>query len=112
MALDSLLFTRDPFPVVNVNYLLTRSDHNTRVVLFVTKLQLAPGEVSSAVVVDLLDSSNVSFHVPAEDVRAVPNFDFTQVIFRLPDNLAAGECVVQVTAHGQVTNTGTIRIRR
>jgi hypothetical protein len=111
-ALDSLLFTRDPFPVVNVNYLLTRSDHNTRVVLFVTKLQLAPGEVSSAVVVDLLDSSNVSFHVPAEDVRAVPNFDFTQVIFRLPDNLAAGECVVQVTAHGQVTNTGTIRIRR
>lgn len=112
VALDSMLFTRDPFPIVNVNNLLTRSDLNTRVILFMTNLQLAPGEVSSAVVVDLLDSSNVTFHVPAEDVRAVPNFDFTQVIFRLPDNLAAGKCVVKVIAHGQVTNTGTIRIRR
>jgi hypothetical protein len=112
VALDSMLFTRDPFPIVNVNNLLTRSDLNTRVILFVTNLQLAPGESSSAVVVDLLDSSNVSFHVPAEDVRAVPNFDFTQVIFRLPDNLAAGKCVVKVIAHGQVTNAGTIRILR
>jgi hypothetical protein len=111
-ALDSMLFTRDPFPVVNVSNLLTRSDHNTRVILFVTNLQLAPSEVSSAVVVDLLDSSDISFHVPAEDVRAVPGFDFTQVIFRLPDNLAAGECVVKVIAHGQVTNTATMRIRR
>ena len=112
VALDSLLFTRDPFPIVNINYLLSRSDHNTRVILFVTNLQLAQGEISSAVTVDLLDSSNVSFHVPAEDVRAVPNFDFTQVVFRLPDNLAAGECVVKVIAHGQVTNTATIRIQR
>jgi hypothetical protein len=111
-ALDSMLFTRDPFPIVNVNNLLTRSDHNTRVTLFVTKLQLDPGEVSSAVTVDLLDSSSVSFHVPAEDVRAVPNFGFTQVVFRLPDTLASGECVVKVIAHGQVTNTGTIRIQR
>ena len=111
-ALDSMLFTRDPFPIVNVTNFLIRSDHNTRVILFVTNLQLAPGEVPSAVVVDLLDSSNVSFHVPAEDVRAVPAFDFTQVIFRLPDNLAAGQCVVRVIAHGQVTNIGTIRIQR
>jgi hypothetical protein len=111
-AVESMFFTRDPFPIVNVNNLLSRSDHNTRVILFVSNLQLAAGEASSAVVVDLLDSSNVSFHVPAEDVRAVPNFVLTQVVFRLPDNLAAGECVVKVIAHGQVTNTGTIRILR
>jgi hypothetical protein len=111
-ALDAMLFTRDPFPIVNLNNFLIRSDHNTRVILFVTNLQLAAGEVSSAVVVELLDSSNVSFHVPAEDVRAVPAFDFTQVVFRLPDNLASGQCVVKVIAHGQVTNTGTIRIQR
>jgi hypothetical protein len=111
-ALESMLFIRDPFPIVNLKNFLTRSDPNTRVILFVTNLKLAPGEVSSAVVVDLFDSSGVSFQVPAEDVRAVPAFDFTQVIFRLPDNLAPGECVVKVIAHGQVTNTGTIRIQR
>jgi len=111
-ALESMLFIRDPFPIVNVKNFLTRSDPNTRVILFVTNLQLAPGEVSSAVVVDLFDSSNISFQIPAEDVRSVPAFDFTQVIFRLPDNLAAGECVIRVIAHGQVTNTATIRIRR
>src|SRR5262249_57929176 len=74
-------------------------------------LQLLPGEPSSNVVVNLVDSSNQSFDVPAEDIRSVPNFDFVQVIFRLPNNLAVGTCIVKVKAHGQVTNSASIRIR-
>jgi hypothetical protein len=44
-ALDSLLFLRDPFPVVNSADVLNLGvDRNTRVVVFVTNLQLAQGE--------------------------------------------------------------------
>jgi uncharacterized protein (TIGR03437 family) len=59
--------------------------------------------------VNLVDANNQSFDVPAEDVRG-GNFAFTQVKFRLPDNLEAGTCMVTIKAHGQVSNTGTIRI--
>jgi hypothetical protein len=111
-ALDSVLFLRDPFQVVKVNdYLNLGVDRNTRVIVFVTNLQLAQGETSSSVVVNLIDSNNQSYDVAAEDVQLVPNFNFTQVIFRLPNNLPAGTCTVIIKAHGQVSNAGTIRIR-
>jgi hypothetical protein len=111
-ALDSMIFLRDPFPVVNtVNLLNPGPDRNTRVVIFVTNLQLAPGETAASVVVSLIDSRNQIYDLAAEDVRPVPNFSFTQVVFRLPDGLSTGTCSIRVKAHGQVSNTGTIRIR-
>jgi subtilisin family serine protease len=111
-ALDSVLFLRDPFPVVNGADLLNLGvDRNTRVLLFVMNLQLAQGETSASVVVNLIDNNNQSYDVAAEDVRLVPNFQFTQVIFRLPNNLPAGTCTIIVKAHGQFSNAGTIRIR-
>jgi outer membrane protein assembly factor BamB len=111
-AIDSILFLRDPFPVVNgANLLNLGSDRNTRVILFVRNLQLAQGEPSTTVVIDLIDSNGQVYEVAAEDVRPVPGFDFTQVVFRLPDNLAAGTCTIRVKAHGQVSNAGTLRIR-
>jgi Zn-dependent metalloprotease len=108
-ALDGMLFIRDPFPVVNV--LNPGFDKNTRVIIYTTNLQLAPGETASAVVVNLIDSNNQSYDVAAEDVRSVPNSAFTQVIFRLPTSLAVGTCTIKVKAYGQVSNAGTIRIR-
>jgi len=111
-ALDSILFLRDPFPVVNAADLLNRgSDQNTRVVVFVANLQLTPGDPASAVKVSLIDGNNQSYELDAEDVRPVPGFNFTQVIFRLPNNLPAGACALNVKAYGQVSNTGTLRIR-
>jgi len=111
-SLDSLLFLRDPFPVLNgANLLNPGSDRNTRVIVFVRNLQLAQGEDASAVVVHLLDGNNQNYDVTAENVRPVSNSDFVQVIFRLPNNLAAGTCVVSIKAHGQTSNTGTMRIR-
>jgi hypothetical protein len=111
-ALDSILFTRDPFPVVNTANLLNPGvDRNTRVLVFAINLQLLPGESSSAVTVSLVDSNNQSFDIPAEDVRAAPNFPFTQVVFRLPDNIAVGACTITLKAHGQTSNSGSIRIR-
>ena len=112
VALDSLLFLRDPFPVVNIANLLNPSaDRNTRVILFVANLQLLPNEASSSVVVNLIDSNNQSYDISAEDVRPVPNLALKQVIFRLPNNLAPGLCTLTVKAHGQTSNPGKMTIR-
>ena len=110
-AFDSVLLLRDPFHVQSLaDWLNLGSDRNTRVVVFAANLKLNQGETASAVVVHVVDSSNQSYDVAAEDVRLVPNLDFTQVTFRLPDNLSAGACMVTVKAHGQSSNIGTIRI--
>jgi outer membrane protein assembly factor BamB len=112
VALDSLLFLRDAFPVVNVANLLNSStDRNTRVTLFVANLQLLPNEDSSSVIVNLIDSNNHSYEISAEDVRPVPNVALKQVIFRLPNNLAIGQCTVRVKAHGQTSNPGKMTIK-
>jgi hypothetical protein len=111
-TLDSLLFLRDPFAVVSPGNLLNQTnDRNTRVIVFVTNLQPSQGEPSTAVVINLVDSNNQSYNIAAEDVRLVPNFDFVQVIFRLPNNLPIGTCTIKINAHGQVSNSGTIRIK-
>jgi outer membrane protein assembly factor BamB len=111
-ALDSLLFLRDPFPVINfANLLNTSTDRNTRVIVFVANLQLLQNETASSVIVNLVDSSNQSYDIPAEDVRPVRNSEFAQVIFRLPDNLAPGVCTLRVKAHSLTSNPGKMTIK-
>ena len=110
-AFDSILFLRDPFTVISEGNLLNQGqDRNTRVIIFLTNLQLAQGELSSSVIVSLLDSKGQSYEIGAEAVQPIPYFNFTQVIFRLPDNLSPGTCTLKVKAHGQESNAGTIRI--
>lgn len=110
-AIDSILFLRDPFPVINAANLLNQgTDKNTRVIIFVTNLQLAQGESPSAVIVNLVGSNNQPYEIGAEDVRFISSFNFTQVTFRLPDSLASGTCLVKVRAHGLESNAGTMRI--
>ena len=109
-ALESMLLVRDPFHVLSIaNWLNLGSDRNTRVTVF-SNLQLSPGEAVSIVTINLLDSSNQSFDVPAEDVRALFNTPFTQVSFRLPNNLASGVVQVTIKVRGHTSNTGTVRI--
>lgn len=110
-VLDAASFMRDPFPVVNMLGPLLGGQTNRRVMIFASNLQLAQGDTSSAVVVNLIDSNNKSYDIPAEDVRPVPNCPFVQIIFRLPDNLPVGNCTVRVTVHGQLSNLGVFRIR-
>jgi phosphatidylserine/phosphatidylglycerophosphate/cardiolipin synthase-like enzyme len=111
-SVDSLLFSRDPFPIVNgVDVLNPGSDRNTRVVVFVRNLQMAQDEPASSVIVNLIDDGGQDFDVAAEAVRPVSNTDFVQVIFRLPAGLAAGTCTLKVKAHGLTSNAGSMRIR-
>ena len=111
-AVDSMLFTRDPFPVVNPNSLLNRTaDKNTRLLVFAINLQLAFGETPAVVVINIVDANNQIIDVSAEDVRAVSNTDLTQITFRLPNNLAVGTCTLKLKFHNQISNSGIIRIR-
>ena len=108
-AVESLFFTRDPFKVKNFADFFAPGQ-NTIVMVFAQNLRLNQGETSADVVVNLVDGNNQNFDVPAADVRALPNTDLAQVLFRLPDTLATGTCNVTIKAHGQSSNMGTIRI--
>ena len=108
-AIESFLFTRDPFAVESqANWL--PPGPNTFVMIFAQNLRLNQGETAANVIVNLVDGNNQSFDVPASDVRALPNTDLTQIQFRLPDALAPGTCKVTIKAHGTTSNMGTIRI--
>jgi hypothetical protein len=110
-AFDALLFVRDPFRVVGIpDWWNPGADRNTRVLVFSPNLTLNPGETAADVTVTLVDSTNQTHNIAAEDVRAAPNSTFNQVRFRLPNNLPPGTCVVTIRAHGQTSNTGTFRI--
>ena len=110
-AFESFLLTRDPFKVKSVaTFFNLPPGQNTLVMVFAQNLTLNQGEPASTVIVNLVDANNQSFDVPAADVRAVPNVDFMQVLFKLPDTLAPGTCKVTIKLHGQTSNLGTIRI--
>ena len=110
-AIDSFLFTRDPFRLNRIaGWFNFPAGQDTIVMIFARNLRLNPGETASDVIVNLVDANNQSFDVPATNVSAVQNVDLTQVLFRLPDALAPGTCKVTLKAHGQTSNMGTIRI--
>jgi hypothetical protein len=112
-AVDSLLFARDPFSIIApVNPpLRNNADPNTRVILFVTNFLLLTNETPASVAITLTDANSVVHNLTAEDVRTTPGSIFTQVIFRVPNNIAPGTCAVTLTAHSLTSNTGTIRIK-
>ncbi len=107
-AFDSILWIRDPFPIVNSgNLLVPASDRNTRVAIFVANM---PNVAASSVVVNLIDSNNTSFDITPQDVHEFTELQFTQVTFRLPNGMASGTCRVKVTTQNLVSNTATFRI--
>ena len=110
-ALDAVLQTRDPFRLLSdMSWLPNLNDHSTRVTLIAKNLELNPGESPTAVIVRITAVGGGFFDVPAEDVRPIHDFEFTQVVFRLPNNLPVGTRTVTIRAHGRVSNAGTIRI--
>ena len=111
IALDSPTLVRDPFPLTNPSNF--SSDGRTRVMFFVTNLDLAPNENSSDVVAQAHDGANNVFPLTVEFVGKVPGFDWlTQVVVRLPDNLPSGQAVfLSVTFHGQTSNQARIQLR-
>ena len=112
IALDSILLTPDPLPLINsANLLNTSPDKNTRVLVFVRNLRLDPGELPSAVVVHLLDPITARTHIiPAENVYSDIHADFSQVAFRLPDDISPQLINVSVHFHGLTSGVGRFRV--
>lgn len=110
-ALDALLAVRDPFPVQGIpDFWPNVVDKNTRVAFYVRGLQLNPGEQPSAVFVRFNFNFSFVVNVPAEDVRSIPNSEFTQVVVRLPTGLPPNTYSIQILAHSRFSNAGTIRV--
>ncbi|HET6890677.1 MAG TPA: metallophosphoesterase [Pyrinomonadaceae bacterium] len=110
VALDSVTWLREPFPVVTShNFSL---DARTRLVLFATHVNLTPGENTSVVTAQAEDSQNRIFPLAVEFVGKVPRFEWlTQVIVKLPDELATVEEVrVSINVRGVSSNKAPLRV--
>jgi hypothetical protein len=111
VALDSVIQTRDPFPLLHpLNFGL---DQRTRVSLFVWRLELLPGEDASAVTVLAEDDGGQFFSLPVEFVGAVSGVtNVKQVIVKLSDGITSPTSLrMKVTLRGASSNKGMIRIK-
>lgn len=109
-ALDSVLFRADPFNLLNVNNLSL--DQRTRIILFVVGLELMPGENNSVITAQAEYAGTGPLPVAIEYVGKVPNFEFTQVNLRLPNELAnAGEVLVSLKLRGVPSNKVVINVK-
>lgn len=109
-ALDSVLFRADPFNILNVNNFSL--DQRTRIILFVVGLELMPGENNSVITAQAEYAGNGPFPLDIEYVGKVPNFEFTQVNLKLPNELAnAGEVLVSLKLRGVPSNKVVINVK-
>jgi len=111
IALDSVTFVRDPFPLTTV--LNFSPDHRTRIMLFGMNLNLLPGENASAVTARAEDAALNIYPLTVEFVGKVAGFDWlTQVVVRLPDNTPTGQSLfVSVTLRGHTSNKIRVRMK-
>jgi len=112
-AVDSVLFLRDPFRVVNpANMVKDPFIPNTGVIVFAENLELAFFESASAVGVVVTDSNNITFNMIAAQVTpvSISGLNLKQVNFLLPTGIAPGTCVLKLVLHGHVSNSVTFRI--
>jgi hypothetical protein len=110
VALDSVTWLR-LFPLETVHNF--SADGRTRIVLFLSGVELAPNEIPSAVTVQAEDSGHTIYPMTVEYVGKVPNFDWlTQVIVRPPEALKdASDVWIGVSVRGQPTNKGMVSIK-
>ena len=107
IALNGATFVTDPFSIFTEHNF--GSDKRTRLVIFVTNVDLLLGEDPSKVSVQ--SESGIPF--PIEYVGKVPNFFWlTQIKVRLPEELSnAGDVWIRVSFRGLISNRAHITIR-
>jgi uncharacterized repeat protein (TIGR01451 family) len=108
-ALDSVTMVREPFPLQNIfNF---SSDHRTRIMFFAAGIDLLPGEPLSTITVQLEDTDHRIYPLVVEDIRNLPNFDFSQIIVKLPDTLTlSGDHQLSLTFRGTTSNKPLISL--
>lgn len=101
IALNSILFVRDPFSLTNPGFL--SPEQRTRIALFARNLTVTPGLVVTA---EAVDSQQRVHQLPVEFVGSLSTFlGFTQLNVRLPDGITvAGDLQVRITVNGRMSN--------
>ncbi len=110
-AVDSVTLVRDPFPVFTAfNF---SADRHTRIILFAANATLLSGETMSAMTAQAEDSQHRIYPLTIEYVGKVPGIDsLTQVIVKLPDELARGGDVwISINLHNAVSNQVLLSIK-
>jgi beta-glucanase (GH16 family) len=110
LALDSVTFVRDPFPVrTSYNF---SPDQTTRLILLSANLDLQPGDGPSTVTAQADDGKGHTFPLIVEWVGRLPSFDWiTVVITKLPDELLnANQALISVAARGQASNQVSVSL--
>jgi glucose/arabinose dehydrogenase len=108
IALDTVVFIRDPFPITNEQY--PGTDKRTRVALFATNLELKQG---LAITAQAIDTQQMTHQVQVEFVSALPTFlGFTQIVIKLPDGIVtAGDLQLTITVRGKTSNIVLVGVR-
>lgn len=104
IALDSVTWQRDPFPLLSP--IPWGADRNTRVMLFAMNVDLLPGEGISVVTAEAEDGTHQRYSLPVEHVGRVPGFNWlTCVIVRLNNGMPdIGDVLVNITVRGVPSN--------
>ena len=111
IALDSVTFVRDPFPLTNPhNFSL---DQRTRILLFATGFELSPGESLAIVSAQAEDSQQRVYPLTVEHVAKVPGLSsVTQIVVRLPDSAPTpGNLLISITVRGSTSNKASIAVK-
>jgi hypothetical protein len=110
IALESITFTREPFPL---NSLISWStDQRTRMVLFALNLQLQSGEDASGITADAEDASHRHYDLKVEYAGPVSgNGWMSSLTLRLSDDLTdVGDVLVRIAYKGRTSNRVRIGI--
>ncbi len=111
LALDSVTFVRDPFPVINTQNF--SQDQRTRILLLSANLDLQPGDGPAVVTAQADDGQGHTYQLTVEWVGRLPSLDWiTAVVAKLPDELTGSDqALIKVTAHSQSSNQAAVAIR-
>ena len=111
LALDAVLHTRDPLPIITNSYF--GIDKRTRIKLFLVDADLYSGETVSIFAVQARDAQQRTYDLTVEDLRKVPGSPWlAQLTVLLPSDLMGpNDLILSVSARGQVSNSAKLRIK-
>jgi hypothetical protein len=101
---------REPFPLSSFDNFST--DKRTRIMFFVSGLELLPGENIAAVSAQAEDNQHHIYPLAVEYVGKVPEFDwFFEIVLKLPDSIdTSGDFWISIGLHGGTSNKALIAI--
>ena len=110
IAVQSVMFLRDPFTITTAHNLST--DTRTRLTIVTRNIEMIAGETIAPPTVQAEDSLHRIVSLPVEFVGKVPKAGWlTQIVVRLPDELDdAGELQLSVSFRGRTSNKASITV--